>query len=180
MSVYDFSLISPKGEEVPLKRFEGKVLLIVNTATGCGFTPHYEPLEKMYEDLHEKGLEILDIPCNQFGGQAPGSDEEIHSFCTLHYNTGFPQWKKSDVNGENELPLYGYLKSQKPFNGFPEGPLAPVLDQMLSASDPDYAKKPDIKWNFTKFLVNRLGEVVARFEPTEDMGKVRSCVEALL
>ena len=180
MNVYDFELTNPKGEKVSLKEYQGKVLLIVNTATGCGFTPQYEPLEAMYRELHEKGLEILDIPCNQFGAQAPGSDEEIHQFCTLHYNTSFPRFKKADVNGENELPLYSFLKKEKGFEGFPEGPLAPILDKMLSSFDPDYAKKPDIKWNFTKFLVNKEGDVVARFEPTADMGEVKKAVLALL
>ena len=103
---YDYSVMDAKGNEVKMSDFKGKVILIVNTATGCGFTPQYEPIEKMYENYNDKGLVILDIPCNQFGGQAPGSDDEIHEFCTLHYNTTFPQMKKSDVNGENELSLY--------------------------------------------------------------------------
>ena len=110
---YDFSVTSAKGEEIKMVDFKGKVVLIVNTATGCGFTPQYAPIEQMYKDYHAKGLEILDIPCNQFGGQAPGTDDEIHEFCTLHYNTTFPQMKKSDVNGENQLPLYKYLKEEK-------------------------------------------------------------------
>ena len=109
--IYDFKLARPDGSELNLADNKGKVMLIVNTATGCGFTPQYEPLEALYKELHESGLEIIDIPCNQFGGQAPGSDDEIHEFCTLNYNTTFPQLKKSDVNGENELPLYTFLKS---------------------------------------------------------------------
>ena len=120
MSIYDQIITDAKGKNISLSDYKGKVLLIVNTATGCGFTPHYEDLEKMYEKYHEKGLEIIDIPCNQFGGQAPGTEEEIHTFCTLHYNTQFPQMKKSDVNGNNELPLYTYLKSQQGFKGFTE------------------------------------------------------------
>ena len=122
MSVYDYSVTTPAGEEISLKNYEGKVLLIVNTATGCGFTPHYKELEAMYEADHEKGLEIIDVPCNQFAGQTPGTDEEIHEFCTLKYNTQFPQMKKSDVNGENQLPLFAYLKSQKGFEGFRHDP----------------------------------------------------------
>ena len=106
MGIYDYVIKNGKGEDVPMSDYKGKVLLIVNTATGCGFTPHYEPLEKMYEKYHDRGFEIIDIPCNQFAGQAPESDEEIHQFCTLKYNTQFPQMKKSDVNGENELALY--------------------------------------------------------------------------
>ena len=180
MSIYDFTVPTPKGEEISLKDYEGKVILIVNTATGCGFTPHYEPLEKMYEDLHDKGLEIIDIPCNQFMGQTPGTDEEIHEFCQLKYKTQFPQMKKSDVNGENALPLFKYLKEQKGFEGFGKGPTALVMSKMLAKSDKDYASKPDIKWNFTKFVVDRSGNVVARFEPTADMKDVRKCVESLI
>ncbi len=178
--IYDYSVFTPKGEEVKLSAFEGKVLLIVNTATGCGFTPQYEQLEEMYRQYHDKGLEIIDIPCNQFGNQAPGSDEEIHAFCTLHFNTTYDQYKKAEVNGPNELPLYTYLKSQKGFEGFGEHKLTAVLNEMLAKADPDYAKKPDIKWNFTKFVVDRKGNVVARFEPTADMAEVEKCVASLL
>ena len=179
--VYDYSVFTPKGEEVSLGSFKGKVLVIVNTATGCGFTPQYEQLEEMYRNYHEKGLEIIDIPCNQFGGQAPGTDEEIHEFCTLHFNTTYEQFRKSDVNGEKELPLYTFLKSQKGFEGFDKNhKLSALLDDMLKKADPDYAKKPDIKWNFTKFVVNRNGEVVKRFEPTADMADVEAFVKSLL
>ncbi len=180
MSIYDYSVKDATGAEVSLAGCKGKVMLIVNTATGCGFTPHYEQLEAMYRKFHEQGLEIIDVPCNQFGGQAPGTDEEIHEFCTLHYQTTFPQMKKSDVNGENELPLYTYLKEQKGFEGLPEGPYRDILVQNFTAADPDWEKKADIKWNFTKFIVNREGEVVARFEPTADMSEVEKCVASLL
>ncbi|MBQ9389747.1 MAG: glutathione peroxidase [Synergistaceae bacterium] len=179
-SIYDYSVFTPKGEEVKLSACKGKVLLIVNTATGCGFTPQYEQLEEMYRKYHDKGLEIIDIPCNQFGAQAPGSDEEIHEFCTLHFNTTYDQFKKADVNGPNELPLFTYLKSQKGFEGFGDHKLKGVLEEMLAKADPDYAKKPDIKWNFTKFVVDRNGNVVARFEPTADMADVDKCVASLL
>ena len=117
--IYDYKVPKSNGEEFNLNDYKGKVIMVVNTATGCGFTPQYAPIEEMYKNYHDKGLEILDIPCNQFGGQTPGSDAEIHEFCTVHYNTTFPQMKKSDVNGEKELPLYTYLKSQKGFEGFP-------------------------------------------------------------
>ena len=180
MQIYDYSVLNAKGEEVSLRRYEGKVLLIVNTATGCGFTPQYKELEAMYEKYHDRGLEILDIPCNQFAGQTPGTDEEIHEFCTLRYNTQFPQMKKSDVNGENALPLYGYLKSQKGFEGFGKGPTALAMGLMLKKLDKDYKNNPDIKWNFTKFLVSREGAVIARFEPTFDMKQVEAQVEAAL
>ncbi len=180
MSIYDFSVTTPKGEEISMKDYEGKVLLIVNTATGCGFTPQYKDLEEIYEAFHDRGLEIIDVPCNQFAGQTPGTDEEIHEFCTLKYNTRFPQMKKSDVNGENQLPLFGYLKSQKGFEGFGHGPAALAMGMMLKKIDKDYKTNPDIKWNFTKFVVSRTGEVAARFEPTADMKAVRACVESLL
>lgn len=180
MNIYDYSVPMPKGEELKLSDFKGKVILIVNTATGCGFTPQYEALENIYEQYHEKGLEIIDIPCNQFGHQTPGSDDEVHEFCQLHYKTQFPQMKKSDVNGENELPLYTFLKSQKGFEGFGEHKLASVLAGMLEKVDKNWASKPDIKWNFTKFLINRKGEIVARFEPTADMQKVEAKIKDLL
>ena len=179
-TIYDYTVPTPAGEELSLKEYEGKVILVVNTATGCGFTPHYKDLEEMYEKFHDKGLEIIDVPCNQFAGQTPGTDEEIHQFCTLKYNTQFPQMKKSDVNGENELPLYTYLKSQKGFEGFGMSPAGLAMSAMLSRIDKNYKKNPNIKWNFTKFVVNRNGEVVARFEPTADMKKVEACVASLL
>ena len=180
-SIYDYSVFTPKGEEVKLSAFKGKVLVIVNTATGCGFTPQYEQLEDMYKKYHDKGLEIIDIPCNQFGNQAPGSDEEIHQFCALHYNTTYEQFKKSDVNGPNELPLYTFLKSKKGFEGFDKNhKLTSVLEDMFTKADPDYASKPDIKWNFTKFIIDRNGNVVKRFEPTSDMAEVEKCAASLL
>ena len=180
MGIYDYAVTNAKGEEVSLKTMQGKVIIIVNTATGCGFTPQYKELEEMYEKYHEQGLEILDIPCNQFAGQTPGTDEEIHEFCTLHYNTKFPQMKKSDVNGENALSIYGYLKNQKGFAGFGKGPKALMMNTMLKKIDKDYKNNPDIKWNFTKFVIDRQGEVVARFEPTEKMEDLEACVKKLI
>ncbi|MBO6286633.1 MAG: glutathione peroxidase [Bacilli bacterium] len=180
MNIYDFRLPTPQRGELPLSDFEGKVLLIVNTATGCGFTPQYEPLESLYNKYKDKGLVILDIPCNQFGNQTPGSDEEIHEFCSLNYHTSFPRMKKSDVNGPNALPLYGYLKSKKGFEGFGEGKMADLLRSFLPTIAPDYEKTPDIKWNFTKFLVDRQGNVIARYEPTADMANVEKDILACL
>ncbi len=180
MSIYDYSVMTPKKEEIALESFRGRVMLIVNTATGCGFTPQYKELEEIYEKFHDQGLEIIDIPCNQFAGQTPGTDEEIHEFCTLRFNTQFAQMKKSDVNGENELPLYTWLKSQKGFEGFGKGPMALAMSAMLKKLDKDYKNNPNIKWNFTKFLVDREGNVVARFEPTTNMAKVEEAVAALL
>lgn len=179
-TVYDFSLKDKKGNDVSLSQYKGKVLLIVNTATGCGFTPQYEDLEAMYHRLKDKGLEILDVPCNQFGHQAPGSDEEIHQFCTLKFGADFPQFKKSDVNGANELPLYTWLKEQKGCEGGYDAKLTAVMEKLYNEANPEPRKKDDIQWNFTKFLIDRSGEVVARFEPTTDMKEVEKQVEAAL
>ena len=178
--IYEYTVTTGTGEELSLADYKGKVILIVNTATACGFTPQYEGLEQWYRAYHDQGLEIVDIPCNQFGAQAPGTDEEIHEFCTLHYNTTYPQMKKADVNGENALPLYAYLKSQKGFEGFGEHEKKAILEERNAAIDPDWDKNPDIKWNFTKFVVARKGNVVARFEPTTDMAEVEACIKSLL
>ena len=180
MGFYDQSVMTAAGEEISMKDYEGKVVLIVNTATGCGFTPHYKDLEAMYEKYHDRGLEIIDVPCNQFAGQTPGTDDEIHEFCQLHYNTQFPQMRKADVNGETAIPLFKYLKEQKGFEGFGKGPTALAMSAMLKKIDKDYKNNPEIKWNFTKFVVDRNGNVVARFEPTEKMDNVDKCVEGLL
>lgn len=180
-TVYDFSVKDRKGNEVSLKEYANEVLLIVNTATKCGFTPQYEELENLYKKYHAKGFEILDFPCNQFGQQAPGTDEAIHEFCKLNFGTEFPRFKKIKVNGDDAEPLYQYLKEQKGFAGWdPNHKLTPILEEMLSKEDPDYKEKSDIKWNFTKFLINKQGQVVARFEPTEDLDKVAKQIEELL
>ena len=180
MSIYDYKLTARDGTEVSMEQYRGKVLLIVNTATGCGFTPHYKDIEAMYEQYHDQGLEVVDVPCNQFAGQTPGTDEEIHEFCTLHYNTQFPQMKKSDVNGENALPLFEYLKSQKGFEGVGGGPVALARSAMIRKLAKDDKTNPAIKCHFTKFVVDREGNVVARFEPTDKMEKVAECVAALI
>ncbi|MCR4901309.1 MAG: glutathione peroxidase [Butyrivibrio sp.] len=180
MGFYDYCVKNTKDEDVAMKDFEGKVVMVVNTATGCGFTPQYKDIEEMYEKYHDQGFEIVDIPCNQFAGQTPGTDEEIHEFCTLKYNTQFPQMKKSEINGENELPLYTYLKSQKGFEGFGKGPAALAMGVMLKKIDKDYKNNPAIKWNFTKFIIDRSGNVVARFEPTASMEDVSKCVASLI
>ena len=180
MSFYNYTVPTADGNELSMKEFEGKVVLVVNTAIGCGFTPQYEPIEEMYEKYHDQGFEVLDIPCNQFAGQAPGTDEEIREFCTLQYKTKFPQMKKSDVNGENQLELYKFLKDQKGFEGFGKGLKATGLSVIVKRVDKDYKNNPDIKWNFTKFLINKKGQVVARFEPTEKIEHIAREIEALL
>lgn len=180
-TVYDFSLTDKKGNEVSLETYKGKVLLIINTATGCGFAPQYEEIENMYHELKDKGFEVLDVPCNQFGHQAPGTDAEIQEYCTAKFGVDFPQFKKSDVNGDNALPLYTWLKSEKGYaGGAYEEKLAAIMEDLYNKANPEPRKQNDIQWNFTKFLINRNGEVVARFEPTVDLKEVKSAVEAQL
>ncbi len=180
MSVYDFTVKDRKGNDVSLGDYTGKVLLIVNTATGCGFTPHYEPLEAMYKEFKEQGFEILDFPCNQFANQAPGSGDEIHEFCTVKFGTEFPQFAKIDVNGDSADPLFAYLASEKPFTGFGKGLKNAALKKFADMNNKKYGEKTYIGWNFTKFLVDRNGNVIARFEPTVDMSEVREAVAAEL
>lgn len=179
MNIYDFTVQTQEGRAVSLSEYRGKVLLIVNTATGCGFTPQYNDLQKLYEAHQKDGLEILDFPCNQFGEQAPGSNEEIHSFCTLRYKITFPQFAKVDVNGEQAIPLYQYLVANSKFAGF-KGIGGFVMSRVLKHQDKDFKNNSKIKWNFTKFLINREGEIVARFEPTVSMKEVRKQIENLL
>ena len=155
MSVYEFKVLDQKGNEVSLEKYKGKVLLIVNTATGCGFTPQYKGLEELYEKYREQGFEILDFPCNQFFRQAPGSDEEINTFCSLRYNTQFPRFKKLEVNGKNASPLFLHLCTN---NG----------------------KYKKVKWNFTKFLVDREGNLIERFEPTKKPEELEEVIKEAL
>ncbi len=157
MSIYNFKIAKANGEVVDFSEYKGKVLLIVNTATGCGFTPQYEGLEALYGKYKDQGFHILDFPCNQFGNQAPGTNDEIVSFCKLNYNVSFTQFQKIEVNGENEHPLYKYLKSQK----------SGVMGDK-------------IKWNFTKFLVDREGRVVGRFAPMTTPEKLEEKIKAII
>jgi len=181
MKFYKYEATDRYGVNVSMSEYAGKVVLIVNTATECGFTPQYDDLQDLYEKYQQGGLEILDFPCNQFGNQAPGSSEEIASFCDSRYGITFPQFAKVDVNGENELPLYGFLKQEKGFEGFnPEHPLTAIVESMLERNNPNYKNTPDIKWNFTKFLVDKEGNVVARFEPTDEIEVVEKEVKKYL
>ena len=157
MSIYDYTVKARKGATLNMADLKGKVLLIVNTATGCGFTPQYEAIEKLYQQYKDQGFEILDFPCNQFENQAPGTEKEIVSFCQLNYNVTFKQFAKIEVNGANEAPLYTYLKKQK--------------GGLLGSA---------IKWNFTKFLVDREGNVVKRFAPTSDPADFDADIAALI
>ncbi len=179
MNAFDFTVKSQDGSDVELSQFKGKVLLIVNTATGCGFTPQYTELQEMYEELHDQGLEILDFPCNQFGEQTPGTDEEVHDFCTGRYGITFPQYSKIDVNGEDAIPLYKWLTENTKFAGF-SGPMSLILSPIVKKMDKDYKNNGNIKWNFTKILINRDGEIVERFEPTENVKKIADKVKEIL
>lgn len=179
MNIYDFTVKAQDGSEVALKDFAGKAILVVNTATACGFTPQYEELQNIYNELHEKGLEILDFPCNQFGEQAKGDDGEIHDFCTSRYGITFPQYSKIDVNGENADPLYKWITSNTKFEGF-NGPMKMILTPIVKKMDKDYKNNGNIKWNFTKILVDRSGNIVARFEPTASLDDVKAKIKEVL
>lgn len=182
MSVYDFTVEDQNGNSVSLNQYRGKVLLVINSATGCGFTPQYKDLESLYEKYKNQGFEILDFPCDQFGHQAPGSDDEIHEFCVLKFGTDFPQFHKIEVNGDNADPLFTYLTSTLGFTGFGKTSGLKVLPMKAKykMEDPNYETNPRIKWNFTKFLINRDGNPVQRFEPIEDVEYIEEAVKELL
>ena len=179
MNIYDLKVRKRDGEELDLSTLKGKVALVVNTATGCGFTPQYEAIEKLYEKYHDQGLEILDFPCNQFGHQAPGDNDEIHQFCTAKYNTQFDQLAKIEVNGENESPVYAILKEQQPkeeIKGL-KNKMAMKAIQKISTT---CKKDGDIVWNFTKFLVNKEGNAIKRYDPTFNPSDIENNIKELL
>ena len=179
MSIYEYTVKARKGATLNLADLKGKVLLIVNTATGCGFTPQYEALEKLYEKYHDRGFEVLDFPCNQFGHQAPGDEGEIHEFCTAKYQTRFDQLAKIDVNGDAEEPLYTFLKAAQPDEAV-EGIKNKAAMAMIAKISTTCKKPNDIKWNFTKFLVDREGNVVKRYNPTSDPMSFEADIAALI
>jgi glutathione peroxidase len=166
VNLYDIKVLNRNDEEVSLKEFEGKVLLVINSATGCGFTPQYEAIQGLYNKYHDKGFEVLDFPCNQFGHQAPGSDDEIHEFCTAKYNTTFDQFKKIDVNGPSESPVFTYLKENSPKEEI-HGLKNKLAMKGVSKISTTCKAENDIKWNFTKFLLDRNGKVIRRLSPIE-------------
>lgn len=179
-TIYQYTTLSNSGETVRFSDFKGKVLLIVNTASQCGFTPQYDGLEALYQQYKDRGLVVIGFPCDQFGHQEPGTNEEIAEFCRLNHGVTFPLMDKVEVNGENAEPVFKWLYSEKPFAGFGEGDTASFMDKMLASQNPDYASNPDIKWNFTKFLVNRKGKVVSRYEPTTTPEQMEMEIETLL
>jgi glutathione peroxidase len=176
MSVYDYAYTGIEGKAVPLSEYKGKVLLIVNTAGKCGFTPQYAGLEELWETYGNRGLVVIGFPCNQFGGQEPGDEKQISEFCAVRYGVTFPLSVKIEVNGEHADPLFVYLKSQKQFGGFGKGPKAKMMSVMTRTK----VGMPDIKWNFTKFLIDKNGEVVGRFEPTTEPASIATEIEKLL
>ena len=179
-NVYDFTAVANDGSQVNFADYKGKVLLVANTASKCGFTPQYDGLEALYQQYKDRGLVVIGFPCDQFGHQEPGTNEEIADFCRLNYGVTFPLMDKVEVNGENAAPIFQWLYAEKPFAGFGDDDTAQFMDGMLSRQDPDYASNPDIKWNFTKFLIDRKGRVVARFEPTVTPAQMEEQILALL
>ncbi len=179
MNIYELRVRKRNGDMLNLSQFKGKVLLIVNTATGCGFTPQYESLEQLYKKYHNQGLEILDFPCNQFGHQAPGSDDEIHTFCTTKYNTTFDQLSKIEVNGDNADPIYKYLKDNSPTE-YIKGLGHKASMKAVTKMSKNYVHDNDIKWNFTKFLVDKEGKVVSRYSPIESPLEMESDIISLI
>ena len=177
--IYDYTITTGKGETLNLADYKGKVIMVVNTATGCGFTPQYDGLQDLYEAYQAQGFEILDFPCNQFGEQAPGTEEEIVSFCKGRFGITFKQFAKIDVNGENALPLYKLLKAAIPEETV-EGLKAKMAMKAISAISKTCKEPGDIKWNFTKFLVDREGKVAGRFSPTDEPKVLEDKIKELL
>ncbi len=179
-TIYAFKAEANDGQEVNFADYKGKVLLVVNTASKCGFTPQYDGLEALYQKYKDQGLVVMGFPCDQFGHQEPGSDAEIADFCRANYGVTFPLMAKSDVNGENANPIFKWLYTEKPFAGFGDSDTGKFMDGMLAKANPDYASNPDIKWNFTKFLIDRKGHVVARFEPVVKPEELEEQIQSLL
>lgn len=179
MSIYDYSVKKRDGSDFSLSNLKGKVMIIVNTATGCGFTPQYEGLEQLYQKYHDSGLEILDFPCNQFGHQAPGTNDEIHEFCQAKYQTSFDQFAKLEVNGDKEDSLYTYLKEQQP-NEEVKGLKNKMAMKAIKKIAKNDFKDNDIHWNFTKFLVDKEGNVIKRYDPTFDPKNMEQDIEGII
>lgn len=181
MSVYDYTVEKMDGSQVSLSEYKGKVLLIVNTASKCGFTPQFEGLEKLYQAYKDKGLVILGFPSNDFLEQDPGTDEEIAQFCKLNYGVTFPMFHKVSVRGEQAIPLYRYLVSEKGWKGFDmDHPIAKILLEKVKPAHPEIFEGDGIKWNFTKFLIDREGNVAERLEPTRTPEQIGKEIEKLL
>ncbi|WP_223070212.1 glutathione peroxidase [Paenibacillus caui] len=181
MTIYNYVVEKPNGEPIALSDYQGKVLLIVNTASKCKFTPQFDDLQKVYSDFQQYGFEILGFPCNQFGGQEPGTNEEAVAFCQINYGVKFPIFAKLEVNGHTAHPLFQYLKQEAPFNGFDESNIqSKLLKMIISEKNPEWLVGDAIKWNFTKFLINQSGEVVRRYEPNDEISTLQEDIVKLL
>jgi glutathione peroxidase len=181
MSIYDYEVKNTNGETVSLSDYKGKVLLIVNTASRCRFTPQFQDLQKLYVKYQKYGFEILVFPCNQFGEQEPGSNQDVVAFCQRNYGVTFPIFEKIEVNGNNAHPLFQYLKKEAPFKGFDETSASgKILKLMIMEKNPEWLVGDEIKWNFTKFLINRDGKVIRRYEPTEEPIDFEKDIETLV
>lgn len=181
MNIYDFKVTTIEGQQTSLADYQGKVIIIVNTASKCGFTPQYEELQTLYNTYADRGLVILGFPSNQFAEQEPGSNTEVQNFCRLNYGVSFPLFEKTEVRGKNAHPLFVYLTEQAPFKGFdPKHPIAGKLQEVLQEKFPELLEGDSVKWNFTKFLINRQGEVAGRYEPTASPLAMKADIEKLL
>lgn len=181
MRIYDFKVRKMDGQEVSLGDFKGKILIIVNTASKCGFTPQYQELQELYDQYQKQGLEILAFPSNQFAEQEPGSNDEVRSFCQLNYGVTFSLFAKGDVRGENALPLFNYLTEKMPFQGFDlNHQFGRILLDALEKNFPSYLDGNSVKWNFTKFLVDRNGQVIGRYEPTTSPRDMKADIEKIM
>ena len=180
MSIYDYAYTSIEGNPVSMSDYKGKVVLIVNTASKCGFAPQYEGLEALYQRYRDQGFEVIGFPCNQFMDQEPGDEAAISEFCSVRYGVTFPMSAKVDVRGDDAIPLFRYLTEQKGFEGMGKGIKNKAFDMMLKAKYKDGYKDSQVKWNFTKFLVDRQGEVTARFEPVVEPAETAAYIKKLL
>ena len=180
MSIYDYAYTSIEGNPVSMSQYKGKVVLIVNTASKCGFAPQYEGLEALYQRYRDQGFEVIGFPCNQFMDQEPGDEAAISEFCSVRYGVTFPMSAKADVRGDDAIPLFRYLTEQKAFEGMGKGIKNKAFDMMLKAKYKDGYKDSQVKWNFTKFLVDRQGEVAARFEPVVEPADIAVHIGKLL
>lgn len=181
MSIYNFKAKTIDGEEISLEKYKGKVVIVVNTASKCGFTPQYEGLEKLYEKYSSRGLEILGFPCNQFAEQEPGDNKDVKQFCQLNYGVSFEMFEKVDVRGDLAHPLFNFLTDEKPFEGFDMNhPVGEPLLNALKTNFPEYLEGDSVKWNFTKFLVDKEGKIIQRFEPTSEPVSMEEAIERLL
>ncbi|MNW31587.1 Hydroperoxy fatty acid reductase gpx1 [compost metagenome] len=180
-TIYDFNVTKTNGERFPLYQYEGRPVLIVNTASKCKYTPQFDDMQKLFDEYRERGLQVIGFPCNQFAEQEPGSSQDAEAFCQINYGVKFPMFSKIDVNGEDAHPLYDYLRKAIAFEGFDEEDInAKLLKLMVADKAPEWLHGNAIKWNFTKFLIDAEGRVVKRFEPVSSIESIRAGIEEVL